>query len=297
MAASSFIRSTSKIQYDQEVTLVSPDHQDHTFCGIMFDIMCAEDTPITHLYITSLSVRGGLGDVSVYATKEEVSYNSLHNRSGRWECVFSGRLPASWRNYTELPFEAPVEISKGGTRAFYIHSRTPGDASIVYDNHRRHAPNADDHLRVLPGMAHLGIVPFSDQSQFGWGAWRRNREFVGKVGYGTRMILWRRNVHCQFPWHWRRCAAAFYMQHALSFSGLPADVVEYVLNFCGWEWFKEEETRRRTMSAGAVAAGVKQILGVRRHTMGGEGEMVSTAGGGDGGVVRRRRGSGSCLLM
>ena len=51
------------------------------------------------------------------------------------------------------------------------------------------------------------------------------------------------------------------------------------------------------MSGRAITAGVKQILGVRRHTMGGEEEMVSTAGGGDGGVIRRRRGSGSCTLM
>ena len=47
--------------------------------------------------------------MSVYATKEEVSYNSLHNRERRWERVFEGRLPASWRNYAELPFDRPCE--------------------------------------------------------------------------------------------------------------------------------------------------------------------------------------------
>ena len=85
------------------------------------------------------------------------------------------------------------------------------------------------------------------------------------------------------------------MQHALSFSGLPADVVEYVLNFCGWEWFKgAEESRRRLMSSKVITEGVSKILGVRRHTVGGEEELAST--GGASGMVRRRRGSGSCRM-
>ena len=88
MAALGFITESSKIVYDQEVELLSPDHQDHSFCGIMFDISCNAESALTHLYITSLSVRGGLGDVSVYYSKEEVRHNSVYNKAGRWNCCF-----------------------------------------------------------------------------------------------------------------------------------------------------------------------------------------------------------------
>ncbi|GMH99191.1 hypothetical protein TrST_g6322 [Triparma strigata] len=266
MAALGFITESSKIVYDQEVELLSPDHQDHSFCGIMFDISCNEESALTHLYITSLSVRGGLGDVSVYYSKEEVRHNSVYNKAGRWNCCFSDpQLPSSWRNYTELTFTEPVEIKKGQTRAFYVHSKTPGDSSIVYDNNRRYATSQDDFISILPGKAHLGIIPFSDESQFGWGAWRNNREFVGRVGYGTRMILWRKQVHGEFPPGWQSCASAFFMMHACSWSGLPADVVCYILNFCGWEWFAVEYgggKKPRRISEN-FKSGVKQLLRLR----------------------------------
>ena len=46
-------------------------------------------------------------------------------------------------------------------------------------------------------MSHLGIIPFSNVSQYGWGAWRSNREFVGKINYGTRQILWTKEIHTE----------------------------------------------------------------------------------------------------
>ena len=61
----------------------------------------------------------------------------------------------------------------------------------------------------------------------------------GKIGYGTRMILWRKQVHTEFPYTWRQCASTFFLIHACGWGGLPADVVCYVLNFCGWDWFGE----------------------------------------------------------
>ena len=41
------------------------------------------------------------------------------------------------------------------------------------------------------------------------------------------------------------------MMNALSFTGLPADVVEYILNMCDWEWFPKSK------------AGTKATLGAK----------------------------------
>ena len=37
----------------------TPDHEDHSFCGIMFKLECKDDLPVDFIEVTSLSVRGG----------------------------------------------------------------------------------------------------------------------------------------------------------------------------------------------------------------------------------------------
>ena len=42
MAALSYVGSKADYIYDQSLTLDTADHEDHTFCGIMFNITCKE---------------------------------------------------------------------------------------------------------------------------------------------------------------------------------------------------------------------------------------------------------------
>eukprot|EP00392_Amoebophrya_sp_AT5.2_P006299 g6310.t1 len=79
--------------------------------------------------------------------------------------------------------------------------------SIVYNNQRHAVTMENAHLRVMPGIAHTSVKPFSQDGFWGYGnAWRPYREFVGKVKYGVRYKLWNPEaaVHRQFPLRFRQ---------------------------------------------------------------------------------------------
>ena len=245
-------------RWQRSMTLNSSDNQDHSFCGIMFDIKVNDDAPLTMCYITSICVRGSLGPVSVYRTNEfDSSYNGKQLEPGEWTVVFSEHCRPSWKKYRELKLDPPVEMKRGETRGFYLHSTELGDQAIVYDNRRRLESSCqDDNITVQPGMAHLGVIPFSNISQFGWGTWRRGREFVGQINYGVKQVLWTKESHHMFPFTFRTGAASFYVLHALSFSGLPADIVGYVLNMCAWDWFDYEGMSRSRSKRGSGSCNI-----------------------------------------
>ncbi|CAD7948364.1 unnamed protein product [Amoebophrya sp. A120] len=79
--------------------------------------------------------------------------------------------------------------------------------SIVYNNQRHQVTMENMHIRVLPGMAHTSVTPFSQNGFWGYGnAWRPHREFVGKIQYGIRYLLWNpiAATHKKFPRAFRR---------------------------------------------------------------------------------------------
>lgn len=55
---------------NEKMTVNTSDREDHTFCGVMFPVECKEVLPVERLVITSLSVRGRLGPLSVYVSKD-----------------------------------------------------------------------------------------------------------------------------------------------------------------------------------------------------------------------------------
>ena len=208
----------------------------------MFDIHCKKNTSVSQLCITSLAVRGALGNVTVYAAStENTSMSKIYNDASQWKVVYKGNISQSWEEYhTIVLSDGGVEIPIGKKLGFYIHSSENTDASIVYDNLRGYE-SSDPFIQVLPGQAHLCATPFQSTSNSFMGCWRRNREFVGKIGYGTRVILWQTKTHHLFNFGWRKSAAAFYMIHATSFKkGLPADVGKCAL-FGNWRDMKERK--------------------------------------------------------
>mmetsp|Transcript_13270 Transcript_13270/g.27088 ORF Transcript_13270/g.27088 Transcript_13270/m.27088 type:complete len:87 (+) Transcript_13270:158-418(+) len=85
MAALNYVGKQADYVYDQSLTLDTADHEDHTFCGIMWNISCKEGAPITTLYVTSIAVRGRLGDVSVYATNDpNTPYDKVSTKPDKW---------------------------------------------------------------------------------------------------------------------------------------------------------------------------------------------------------------------
>mmetsp|Transcript_7826 Transcript_7826/g.23546 ORF Transcript_7826/g.23546 Transcript_7826/m.23546 type:complete len:173 (+) Transcript_7826:489-1007(+) len=93
-------------------------------------------------------------------------------------------------------------------------------------------------------MAHLFSEPFSpfpqNAAQFWWGsAWRPRREFVGRLSYGIRWLLWNPEVHSVLPPQFQRMVWALLMArhpraHASPLAALELDVIYYVINKISW---------------------------------------------------------------
>ncbi len=73
------------------------DFDDHTFCGIMFNIKCRTVLPVHALIIRSVAVRGGLGEMRVFVTKG--GYKDKHEKPSEWQLVYHAKHE---RSYTEL---------------------------------------------------------------------------------------------------------------------------------------------------------------------------------------------------
>ncbi len=214
----------------ERVTCDTRDHEDHTFCGVMFDIACETRLPAKYIEIESLSVRGELGPMTVWRTND--TYWGKHESPECWNKVYEGQHPPSHETYTELKLEAPIRLRPGESCGLYVHSALPGDAGIVYDNQRQRTtcaqsprprpprlraasrplphpvadppPHPHPPKRPPPPAARAvqdkvirlnpGMAHLSNRP-FGkrgfWGRpWRNNREFVGKVLYGVRWRMW-----------------------------------------------------------------------------------------------------------
>ena len=84
--------------YDVHESFVvdTQDHEDHTFCGVMFDVQCKDVLPLECVLVESLWVRGRLGPLTVWTTKG--TFRGRHEEPDRWKRVYAGEhAPASPR--------------------------------------------------------------------------------------------------------------------------------------------------------------------------------------------------------
>ena len=214
------------------------DHEDHTFCGVMFDLQTKTALPLEFIEISSVWVRGSLGPIGVYWT--EKGYKDKSENSKDWHQVYQKTHRASRFELVELILDTPIRLIPGSSIGLYVHSTSPGDQAIVYDNQRGDVTHDDVMIRVTPGMAHISNTPFSKNGMWGWG-WRPNREFVGKVSYGVRYKLWNPNkmTASQFPKCFQNTAVTLLMCHnrkECALYRLPHAVILFVLNMMPWNW-------------------------------------------------------------
>eukprot|EP00659_Diplonema_papillatum_P018724 gene18724-28902_t len=207
--------------------------EDHTFCGLVFDVECRKDgPPLEHLLIQAVKVRGQLGPMAVYVTPE--SYKEKVASPDEWQKVHDDKHDASPDILVPLEFKTPVKLTRGDRCGVYVHSRLPGDQAVVYDDQRGHITHRDTYLNILPGMAHLNPMPFVNLAPWGSGGWRRDRQLAGSVVYGVRFSLWTPDSHAEFPPDFRRlCALTLW---ALDLVDLPLDLAMTVLNMCRHDW-------------------------------------------------------------
>jgi hypothetical protein len=220
--------------------------------GIMFPVKCKDLLPLDHLLIKSVAVRGRLGPLTVWVSKDDAAVGENGEYNFRlspkyWTKLYEKAHPASRREYRQLDLDTPIRLEPGQVKAIYIHSTLPGDEAIVYDNSHYSMMSTkryeDDKLAILTGRAHVSSQVFGQEPIWGWGnAWRDRREFVGRLEYGTVYKLWNPQVQPKFGSNFQDGARALFLcqrRWESEWSMLPDECIFYILNMCRWDWFDD----------------------------------------------------------
>lgn len=227
----------------ESFTVDTRDHEDHTFCGIMFDVQCkgaAEGgVPLEFLQIDVISVRGDLGPITVWTTQG--SFRKKEHTQDAWECLYEQVHCPSREDYQRLHLSSPIRLSPGETCGLYVHSKLSGDDAIVYDNQRSEVTYEDQSFRVLPGLAHLSNRPFGKHGMWGF-PWRERREFVGRISFGVAYMLWNpvKEIHTRFPPDFQNAVHTLLLcarKQESPVHSLQDEVIYYILNMCKHDWF------------------------------------------------------------
>jgi len=266
----------------EEMAHDTEDREDHTFCGVMVDLVCTSNLPCEYVEVNAVWVRGDLGPLTVYTAEQ--SYKECMSDPSAWTIRHKGTYEPSFNDLVELKLEPPKRIASGESAGLYVHSTQDDDQAIVYDN--MHHSRMDGYvweeelgggegsagpqrpppaLSISLGMAHLSNVPFAGRAPWGSGPWRQQREFVGRVSYGVRWLLWTPQLHRRFPLGFRAAAEALLMgaKHEESpLYWLRDEVIFYIMNRCGWDWFgtdfekdpEEEEKEKAERAEGRRGA-------------------------------------------
>ena len=240
MCAAIFRPTQANYTVSENYEVDTEDHEDHTFCGVMFSLECKRELPVDFIEVYSISVRGELGPMTVWVTPD--TFLGKNERPDLWEKVYEGNHESSCGAFTKLSFPRPVVVAGGTTIGMYVHSKVDGDGGVVYDNQRGHTAHEDTFIGLGPGFAHLSNKPFSPHGFWGR-AWRSRRQFVGRVAYGAKYKLWNPvgTVHHAFPMSFRRLVRLFVFgikpyQPGCPISTLSNDILFYILNMCRWDW-------------------------------------------------------------
>ena len=149
------------------------------------------------LELSSISVRGDLGPMTVWITPD--TFEGKHERQSEWRCIYEKAHESSRDVLVPMTLDPPLRVKPGDKLGLYVHSKLRGDQALVYDNKKASYTYKDRFIKVLPGIAHKSCVPFSDRGLHHWSAWRQNREFVGRMSFGVKYLLWTPLVTSQFP--------------------------------------------------------------------------------------------------
>eukprot|EP00586_Coscinodiscus_wailesii_P002930 CAMPEP_0172481346 /NCGR_PEP_ID=MMETSP1066-20121228/7107_1 /TAXON_ID=671091 /ORGANISM="Coscinodiscus wailesii, Strain CCMP2513" /LENGTH=266 /DNA_ID=CAMNT_0013243511 /DNA_START=59 /DNA_END=856 /DNA_ORIENTATION=- len=224
----------------------------------MFPIECKDNLPIDHIVITSISIRGALGPITIWVTDDHVDLNDkgevtefinfcARRPSTKWKLIYEEYHQPSIDKFKKLDISSrPIKLKPNQIRGIYIHSSRPDDQAIVYDNHSRMRRGSVDDcvLRILPGMAHVSTEPFGNIPIWGWGerAWRLHRKFVGCLEYGIVYRLWNPQEHLAFGHQFQGLALTLFAcqrRWESPMSRLPDECIHYILNMMRWDWVND----------------------------------------------------------
>jgi len=165
-----------------------------------------------------------------------------------WNCHYKGTHIRSKRELKEMKLDSPIYINPDDSVGIYVHSELPGDDAIVYDNKHHEESHKDMYLTITPGIAHLSNKAFSNSMPHGfWHGrpWRHPREFVGRVSYGVRWLMWNPDVHHDMPQTLKEVAWSLLLSQTAKahangcvLSRCDVDTILFILNKVEW-WHME----------------------------------------------------------
>lgn len=278
----------------ERCTFDTRDHEDHTFCGIMFRLECQQILPVKFVEIQQIWVRGELGPLTVWTTPD--TYRGKHERESEWRCVYEAFHDPSREALVPMELRPPLRIRPGDKLGLYVHSKLRGDHSLAYDNQKSRVTYQDRFIKVKPGIAHKSCKPFSGRGMQ-WSAWRARREFVGRMNFGVKYLLWTPLVAAQFPRSFNRMARTLLLcqKRDGGLDRLPTETILYILNMCRYDWRadleededvrepEEEEREEQLVASGQFPPQLLQLMSMLPAIRARGGNAGEQANGSDGG--------------
>jgi len=140
----------------EQCQMDTQDHEDHTFCGVMFSILVKADLPVDFVEIDALSVRGDLGPLTVWAAPghwndASASGEPKFSDARAWRRVYRGDHAPSRRKLVTLALDTKVRLQPGLMASLYVHSMLANDRALVYDNQRSRSDIAQEDALLQVG--------------------------------------------------------------------------------------------------------------------------------------------------
>lgn len=214
--------------------LTTEDHEDHSFYGIMFDLEVKTGVPISALCVDSISVRGDLGDITVFHAPKP--HNDIYSEAGEWSKITTVSLAPSLHFPSEIKFPHAISLRPGSRTSFFVFSSNRSNG-IVYDEERNPVTFENSLLKIYSGLATTSNMLFCALEE-PWWPWRPHREFVGKLGYSATFASFRpiTQVARKFSKEFLNCAKTFVMAMKKK-KALDVDMIYSVLNMISFDWF------------------------------------------------------------
>ena len=103
-------------------------------------------------------MRGELGPITIWTT--EKTFSQKHESKDQWTLVYNKVQAESFNELQSMQLDIPIRLKPGDSCGLYVHSSTPGDSQIVYDNQRTDVTHRDNFLEILPGLYEREIFLF-----------------------------------------------------------------------------------------------------------------------------------------
>ena len=217
--------------------------EQQSVCGIMFPIRCNDNLPIQHVDISTVSVYGQLGLMTVWVFNDivttgiKVTWNSC-----KWTKLHDETHAPSQHELVPLQLDAPIQLLPGQTRLIYIHSSSPGNEAIVCSSR---SWNGGSYLSLPRGSVHAAnTAAFGTTIVWSWKeAQKSHQSFFGQIDYDAVHLLWSPTTRHHFGPNFHAMINALLscqQQFTNPISILPNDILYYILSMCPWDWVNDK---------------------------------------------------------